>query len=57
MATNGLAHPVIELANPGASSMTGQVVAVAMDGSHRFSKQIVPEILIVEGLGVDGDAH
>lgn len=37
--------------------MTGQVVAVAMHGSHRFSKQIVPEILIVEGLGVDGDAH
>ena len=57
MATNGLAHPVMESANPGASSMTGQVVAVAMDGSHRFSKQIVPEILIVEGLGVDGDAH
>lgn len=37
--------------------MTGQVLAVAMDGSHRFSKQIVPEITIVAGLGVDGDAH
>lgn len=37
--------------------MTGQVVAVAMDASHRFSKLIVPEIVIFAGLGVDGDAH
>ncbi len=37
--------------------MIGQVVAVAMDGSHRFSKRIVSEIMIVAGLGVDGDAH
>ena len=37
--------------------MTGQVIAVAMDGSHRFSKLVVPEITIVAGLGVDGDAH
>ena len=37
--------------------MTGQVLAVAMDGSHRFSKLIVPQITIVAGLGVDGDAH
>lgn len=37
--------------------MSGQVLAVAMDRSHRFSKQIVPEITIVAGLGVDGDAH
>ncbi len=37
--------------------MTGQVIAVAKDGSHRFSKCIVPEITIVSGLGVEGDAH
>ncbi len=37
--------------------MNGQVIAVAMDGKHRFSKCIVPEITIVPGLGVEGDAH
>ena len=37
--------------------MTGQVIAVAKDSSHRFSKLIVPEIRIVAGLGVEGDAH
>lgn len=33
------------------------VVAVARDGTHRFSKIKVPQISIVAGLGVDGDAH
>jgi MOSC domain-containing protein YiiM len=37
--------------------MTGRVISVAMDGSHRFSKLVVPEIIVVAGLGVDGDAH
>lgn len=37
--------------------MSGFVVAVARDGEHRFSKQVVPEIRIVAGLGVEGDAH
>ncbi len=37
--------------------MSGFVVAVARDGEHRFSKQVVPEIRIVTGLGVEGDAH
>ncbi|MCB1502330.1 MAG: MOSC domain-containing protein [Bauldia sp.] len=37
--------------------MAGRVVAVAKDAEHRFSKITVPEITIVEGLGVDGDAH
>lgn len=36
---------------------TGSVIAVARDGEHRFSKQTVPEIRLVVGLGVDGDAH
>lgn len=33
------------------------VVAVARKGSHAFSKDVVPEIRIVDGLGVEGDAH
>ncbi|MFN5128609.1 MAG: MOSC domain-containing protein [Sphingomonadaceae bacterium] len=37
--------------------MTGKVIAVAKDEGHNFSKRIVPEIKIVKGLGVDGDAH
>ena len=36
---------------------TAQVVAVAQDGKHRFSKVLVPEIRILAGLGVEGDAH
>ena len=34
-----------------------RVVAVAKDGVHRFSKEIVSEIRIIEGMGVEGDAH
>lgn len=37
--------------------MAGTVVAVAKDKTHRFSKHLAPEILLVEGLGVEGDAH
>lgn len=36
---------------------TGTVIAVARDGQHRFSKQTVDEIVIIPGLGVEGDAH
>lgn len=36
---------------------TGTVVAVAKDHAHRFSKQVVPEITLIAGLGVEGDAH
>jgi MOSC domain-containing protein YiiM len=36
---------------------TVQVIAVARDGRHRFSKVTVDEIRLVEGLGVQGDAH
>ena len=35
----------------------GQVTAVALDGRHRFAKPPALEILLVEGLGVEGDAH
>ena len=37
--------------------MAGTVVAVAKDEMHRFSKHLAPEIRLVEGLGVEGDAH
>ncbi len=37
--------------------VNGRVVAVARDGEHRFSKQPVAEITVLNGLGVKGDAH
>ena len=37
--------------------MSGTVIAVAKDEEHNFSKKTVPEIEIIAGLGVDGDAH
>ena len=33
------------------------VVAVAVSPRHGFSKAVVPEIRLLAGLGVDGDAH
>jgi len=35
----------------------GMVVAVARDFQHRFSKQVVDEITVLPGLGVEADAH
>ncbi|MCZ8369027.1 MAG: MOSC domain-containing protein [Porphyrobacter sp.] len=37
--------------------MEGRVIAVARDGAHRFSKEVVEAITIIIGLGVKGDAH
>ncbi|WP_423920011.1 MOSC domain-containing protein [Frigoribacterium sp. 2-23] len=34
-----------------------RVVAVSRDDEHRFSKPPVDEIVLVEGWGVEGDAH
>ncbi|MGI9156065.1 MAG: MOSC domain-containing protein [Marmoricola sp.] len=34
-----------------------RVVAVHRDAEHRFSKEPVPEIRLLEALGVEGDAH
>jgi MOSC domain-containing protein YiiM len=34
-----------------------RVIAVARHGTHRFSKEVVEAITILEGLGVEGDAH
>jgi MOSC domain-containing protein YiiM len=33
------------------------VVAVCRDSQHRFSKRVADEIALLEGLGVEGDAH
>jgi MOSC domain-containing protein YiiM len=34
-----------------------EVVAVARDAAHRFSKQLCPGIVLIAGQGVEGDAH
>lgn len=38
-------------------SKRSEVVAVSRAGEHLFSKQTVPEIVLVAGVGVQGDAH
>jgi MOSC domain-containing protein YiiM len=35
----------------------GQVATVSASPDHRFNKSLRPEIMLVEGLGVEGDAH
>ena len=37
--------------------MHTQVLAVHRDSEHRFSKATVPAIALLQGLGVEGDAH
>lgn len=37
--------------------MSAKVLAVASDGAHRFAKTSRDMIRLVEGLGVEGDAH
>ena len=37
--------------------MTGRVVSVSRRREHAFSKAVVPEIRLLSGLGVEGDAH
>jgi hypothetical protein len=37
--------------------MAGRVVAVSRSATHTMSKPTEPEIVLLEGLGVDGDAH
>ncbi len=41
----------------GAEQVGAEVVAVARDGRHRFSKEPQGEIRLLDGLGVEGDAH
>jgi len=37
--------------------MKVQVVTVSVDAAHAFSKHVVPQITLLEGQGVEGDAH
>lgn len=37
--------------------MTAMIVAVARDDRHRYSKDLLPVIRLLAGLGVEGDAH
>ena len=37
--------------------MSAQVISVSRSGSHGFSKQNQSSIRLIEGLGVEGDAH
>jgi MOSC domain-containing protein YiiM len=37
--------------------MTATVVAVSLSPTHTFSKQNQPSVMLLEGLGVEGDAH
>jgi MOSC domain-containing protein YiiM len=37
--------------------MSGAVVAVSRSPRHRFSKDVVERVVLVEGVGVEGDAH
>ena len=41
----------------GISAVSGTVLSMAKDDGHNFSKNIVPEIEIIAGLGIVGDAH
>ncbi|WP_407116178.1 hypothetical protein [Bradyrhizobium sp. LMG 9283] len=38
-------------------SLEGRVVAVAADREHHFSKPSRNQVLLVEGHGMEGDAH
>ncbi len=37
--------------------MTATVIAVASDSGHNFSKPLRSSITLIEGIGVEGDAH
>lgn len=37
--------------------MTATIVSVGRAGGHHFCKQAKPEICLIEGVGVEGDAH
>jgi MOSC domain-containing protein YiiM len=37
--------------------MTARAIAVSRDSTHRFSKMAEAAIMLIEGLGVEGDAH
>lgn len=40
-----------------ASVVAASVVSVNIDPGHHFSKHVAPEVVLVEGIGIEGDAH
>ena len=53
----GLPLPAGPATAAGPEPLPGRVVAVSRDDRHRFSKPVVDRITLVEGHGVEGDAH
>jgi MOSC domain-containing protein YiiM len=49
--------PILERFGPEEYQMRATIVAVSRSDSHSFSKKNQSSIRLVEGLGVDGDAH
>src|SRR5262249_2298007 len=41
----------------GCEIMSGRVIAVSLSGTHTMSKPNITRIRLLEGLGVEGDAH
>lgn len=37
--------------------MTGKIIALARSGAHDFSKQCSENLLVIAGIGIEGDAH
>ena len=37
--------------------MNGRVIALALSGTHTMSKPLVERLRLIEGIGVEGDAH
>ncbi len=53
--------PVLQLRERGSAliekNFEGTVIAVSLDKAHAFSKKLTSTIRLLEGLGVEGDAH
>ncbi|MCA5891946.1 MOSC domain-containing protein [Isoptericola sp. NEAU-Y5] len=45
------------LPSPTTGPQAGRVVSVQVSGEHGFSKPAIERVLLVEGVGVEGDAH
>ena len=45
------------MTSPEPSARTATIVSVNLDRGHHFSKHAVEEVVLVEGLGIEGDAH
>ena len=55
MPTAGAVRETRGMGNEGTGR--SEVVAVSRDHDHRFSKPVVDEVTLVEGWGIEGDAH